>query len=1082
MPAIIAKPAKETNKIVPIHSINPADTSDHLPITFTIFPRVTGNDGSRKVGTWGMFCDTITQAKAYKDKLDQPLFRMATYPGDSKRSGHRPEDVFGIEVDYDECVLSIAEASVRLEASGIAGLFYSSYSATDTTHKWRCVVPFQEPKTLADRNSYLAVVDAVLSGQAVDTIQWLDAINSQRIVGGIASEESYRPTQNYFYGRNPANEYVTRKISGKPVDAIILYTDTASTLRIASAAAASAHNNSARGEYDTSVAECDAEWAASDDKFSKQYKGCLSAIRYWTLAVAPRDVLVDLIGCTEVGANRLRHPNSTNAQGTGGIVLFDSYSHKKVFYSHHSQQTFAVESQRVHSSFDALVAFFHEQGDASPQDAAVKYAANHLAVSIAADGSHTVTYCDPSDTLADNECTLHSYNMMVAHTGDVDGILSVEAFLTKAAAVTPETVDKFLRRLARYVHNSYIKPLDIERILDAFVKTGAGRKPAITKALRVAVGDIRLAELSVSDEEVDGTFGRYIIQSGNLMVVKTDAKGEVTCSPVSKALTVTAETFDADESENGVRLEWYDSQNRHKTWAMPLSMLAEDAKEIERELRRGGLNIESDRAKLLKDYINAKHRSGGLPLKTCVAGIGWVDGAFATPDRTYGSDNVLFQSRGAMPRHLMSRGDLAEWRERVGVQASGNSRALFAVSMAFAGTLLEASGVETAGVHFYGGTGDGKTTLARMAVSVWGTVKDAVGGIQPFERDWKGTGNGFEAVAAMHNDGLMVLDEIKSASSKEVGDIVYKLTNGVGKTRMNNKIQAEAVKVWKVMLLSTGELTLEQYMADTGSKSYAGQIQRLANVQSGAGANMGVWENIHCADSPAVFANAINDAVRQTYGVAGVAWLEALVDADRGIPSDLTARVDALVKHMISPEASNQVQRVARRFALVGVAGEIATTFGITGWGATEAHDAAITCFNDWVEGFGGMDGKSRESRMAVENLERFLATHAARFQDWTSSYTPRDRVGFIRRLDDEIEYVIIKSEIQMITGCSEDVAVKALRDAGKLYTGTDGKSTQSRRPPGLPKGRHYCIRIESASSSPFDDIPDVEEEIDLLS
>jgi uncharacterized protein (DUF927 family) len=49
------------------------------------------------------------------------------------------------------------------------------------------------------------------------------------------------------------------------------------------------------------------------------------------------------------------------------------------------------------------------------------------------------------------------------------------------------------------------------------------------------------------------------------------------------------------------------------------------------------------------------------------------------------------------------------------------------------------------------------------------------------------------------------------------------------------------------------------------------------------------------------------------------------------------------------------VQRVARRFALVAVAGELATEAGLTGWAQGEATTAAAHCLRDWIEAFGGI-------------------------------------------------------------------------------------------------------------------------------
>ena len=58
----------------------------------------------------------------------------------------------------------------------------------------------------------------------------------------------------------------------------------------------------------------------------------------------------------------------------------------------------------------------------------------------------------------------------------------------------------------------------------------------------------------------------------------------------------------------------------------------------------------------------------------------------------------------------------------------------------------------------------------------------------------------------------------------------------------------------------------------------------------------------------------------------------------------------AAIEPQLVPEAAlGQVQRVRRRFALVAVAGELASETGITGWPKGEAIDAARAVFNAWL-------------------------------------------------------------------------------------------------------------------------------------
>ncbi len=53
---------------------------------------------------------------------------------------------------------------------------------------------------------------------------------------------------------------------------------------------------------------------------------------------------------------------------------------------------------------------------------------------------------------------------------------------------------------------------------------------------------------------------------------------------------------------------------------------------------------------------------------------------------------------------------------------------------------------------------------------------------------------------------------------------------------------------------------------------------------------------------------------------------------------------------MMPENAGNQVGRAITRFALVAMAGEIATRAGITGWQQGEAYTAAEKCLAAWMK------------------------------------------------------------------------------------------------------------------------------------
>ena len=80
--------------------------------------------------------------------------------------------------------------------------------------------------------------------------------------------------------------------------------------------------------------------------------------------------------------------------------------------------------------------------------------------------------------------------------------------------------------------------------------------------------------------------------------------------------------------------------------------------------------------------------------------------------------------------------------------------------------------------------------------------------------------------------------------------------------------------------------------------------------------------------------------------------------------------------------ASGQVERVAARFALVAVAGELATEAGLTGWPAGESERATRRCFESWLAQRGGAG--NAEVRQMLRQVRGFIAAHGeGRFTWW---------------------------------------------------------------------------------------------------
>jgi putative DNA primase/helicase len=442
------------------------------------------------------------------------------------------------------------------------------------------------------------------------------------------------------------------------------------------------------------------------------------------------------------------------------------------------------------------------------------------------------------------------------------------------------------------------------------------------------------------------------------------------CSPIE----VAALTRDQDGAEWGYLLRLTDPEGAEHRFAVPARLMAGDGAELRALLLSFGLRIApgAKARALLGEYLATR---APRTFARCTDRTGWHGRAFVLADRTLGaaSEEVIFQSAGAVPNAFRSAGSAAEWRERVGKFCRGNSRLLFAVSVALAGPLLFWVGADSFAVHLRGPSSSGKTTGGRVAASVWGPPAD-------FVQTWRSTANAIEGMCASHSDALLVLDEIAELDPREMVATAYAVGNGTGKARLHRTgVPRERLR-WRVAALSTGELSIEQHAASAGKRTTAGAEARAIDLP-GDGLPFGIFEELNGYTSGDAFARHLAREVGEVYGTVGPAWVERIAEAPEQLAATARAAVAAFVKAQAGEGAAGQVARVAARFGLVAFAGEAATEAGLTGWHKNAALGAARQCFRAWLDARGGAG--NLEERQILQAVRAFLQAHGESRCPW---------------------------------------------------------------------------------------------------
>lgn len=428
-----------------------------------------------------------------------------------------------------------------------------------------------------------------------------------------------------------------------------------------------------------------------------------------------------------------------------------------------------------------------------------------------------------------------------------------------------------------------------------------------------------------------------------------------------------------------------------------------------------------------------------------------------------GEEKIVLQVQTAHNPFRMG-GTLEGWKDQIGSWAFGNSRLMLALCASFAAPLLEIAGHESGGFNFTGQSSTGKTTALVAAGSVWGKGSSSGGYVQ----NWRATSNGLEGLAALHSDAALCLDEIGQAPGRTIMEASYMLANGMGKARACQDGSAKGVKSWRCMVLSTGEKGLAEKIAEEGGKVQAGQAVRLIDIPADSGAGMGIFENLHGHESPQAFADALKLAASSHYGHAARAFISLVQERRQEIQEEMPTGLSSIAGGFDLGNVSGQVARVAKRFALCAIAGEMATEGGLLPWEEGQAFEAVKKCFVAWLTYRGGA-GPAEDSAI-LEQVRLFIEQHgSSRFQDiGTPAATCINRVGFRRELSEGTEFYILPESFkaEVCKGYSHMHAAAVLLDKGLLMRGDSGSLT--RRPPvDLPEfGRKRCYTLRIGGGS----------------
>ena len=238
------------------------------------------------------------------------------------------------------------------------------------------------------------------------------------------------------------------------------------------------------------------------------------------------------------------------------------------------------------------------------------------------------------------------------------------------------------------------------------------------------------------------------------------------------------------------------------------------AAEIRSKLFAAGLRTEGEGEHIVVQALKAADPSAEIKI---LSRAGWhqlpelPSPVFMTPTGQtlgQGSSAEIGLAAAVQLAAPTTAGSLREWRQAVAaaIAAPDCPHWTLGAAAAFAGSLIDLTGLDSCGINLSGLSTSGKTTAQRIAVSAWTSAVPGAGLLQSMRT----TENALESLSQISSGTLLALDELAHADGRTMARMIYSLAGGVGKARMTAGASLRRRSAWRTFILLSGECSLEE--------------------------------------------------------------------------------------------------------------------------------------------------------------------------------------------------------------------------------------------------------------------------------
>ncbi|MCH5147613.1 MAG: DUF927 domain-containing protein [Clostridiales bacterium] len=312
-------------------------------------------------------------------------------------------------------------------------------------------------------------------------------------------------------------------------------------------------------------------------------------------------------------------------------------------------------------------------------------------------------------------------------------------------------------------------------------------------------------------------------------------------------------------------------------------------------LAKYGVAVNSETAKyLVKFFTDIENLNFDVIEElNSVGRLGWINGKGFSP---YVDDLVFDGSENfrAFFNSVHPQGEYSKWLELcMQIRKSENSKvARIMLAAAFSSVLVELCDCLPFFVHLWGGTEAGKTVGLMLAASVWANPS-----MGDYIHTFNSTNVAQELSASFVNSLPLIIDELQIIKEKNNFDnIIYTLSEGVGRARGQRSGGLQKVGTWKNSILTNGEYPI------SSSTSGSGAVNRIIEIDC---------KDVKLFNDPV----HVVDVIKRNYGGAGRLFVEYL-QLD-GIPEKIKSRQKAIYQELLQNSDTTEKQAISASLILL---------------------------------------------------------------------------------------------------------------------------------------------------------------------